>query len=194
MNPSDILQVAGGVAILAVPVLGAIWLIVHSIRKRGKIAAAYQTFAQHRGLAFLSPMPFPQLHGQVDGREFVIGNFPHARNPQAFEFRMALGLRGFDADTIICKGGLLDSTDVKTGDAWFDKKVVVKTAHHEAVRAYLTPDRIAALREIIGMGVGSGIFGGKIVLQGQKDFKANAQWFEVNLARLSTWAPRLDAA
>lgn len=96
MNPSDILQVAGGVAILAIPVLGVLWLIVHSIRRRGKIAAAYQTFAQQRGLAFLSPMPFPQLHGQVDGREFVIGNFPHARNPQAFEFRMALGLRDYE--------------------------------------------------------------------------------------------------
>lgn len=190
----EILQVAAGVAILALPVIGLIWMLRRASRRREAISNAYRAFADRYGLRFASPMPFPMLEGQVDGRKLVLGNFRHPKNPQVFEFRMALGLRGFDADTIITRKGLLDTSDVNTGDAWFDKKVVVKTKYVDAVRAYLLPDRIAAIREVVEAGLGSGIIGGQILLQGQKDYRASAEWFEANLAKLRQWAARLDAA
>lgn len=190
----EILQVAAGLACFAFPVIGLIWLVRRSSRQRKLISNAYQSFAQRYGLRFTSPMPFPMLEGQIDGRRLVLGNFRHPKNPQLFEFRMGLALRGFDADTVITRKGLLDTSDVQTGDAWFDKKVVVKTQYADAVRAYLEPDRIAAIREVVEEGLGSGIVAGQILLQGQKGYRPSAEWFESNLAKLRQWATRLDAA
>lgn len=137
-------------------------LLVVTSRFKKRRLQAFQAFADEHGLE-VDEGRFPMLRGELEGHSFIMGVEPLRYAVSGERKRGAAGniaqlvvrleLNGsLPENLVVVKRGLIEkamTSDVDTGDREFDSKALVRCANPAAAKAYLTPDRRAALLRLL---------------------------------------------
>ncbi|MEM7433805.1 MAG: hypothetical protein AAF436_01545 [Myxococcota bacterium] len=196
-----------GNAVLTLGVLGflaffgILFAVTNSIKKKRR--AALESFAHRYGLS-IDPQGWrwPVLSGEIDGRDFAIG-YDRARHASGRVdskqralalFFVRLDLKGALPDGLrVMKRGLLGkamTSDVETGDRDFDSGALVRCTNPEAAKAYLTPERRAALLRLLPRDIS--LEDGRLMYGPDTGKNATLEYLEGMSKPLRDEAPTLD--
>lgn len=195
----------GGFILAAVVTLIAVVAVASIILIRGR-KRVWEQFARRHGLAYERADTTTGVHGTVSGRPFCLSTPQDSSDvgPLGIQsVRMQIGLRGdLPTDTRISRAeGWVATVDrlaqaeaVTTGDEEFEALVLVESAEPEQVRAYLTPQRRALIRELVVDSGASdaGIDGAELFIQ-DREMLTDLKRIEQRLELMLKLAPGLDA-
>ncbi|HZS39986.1 MAG TPA: hypothetical protein VFF06_24300 [Polyangia bacterium] len=190
MPPQQLAAVAGAVAFVVL----CIYLVV---RYKAKIRAAFEGFATKHGLKFTGGS-FPSAAGKIDGRHTVVQSRPEPRQKIAY-FQIQIGVCGILPQGMLAFArGVFDSKGIRTGDAELDERVHIDAPDAQAVIAWLTPERRAALLDLAAARHAFAVPAkpndvGPVVVMDQPGFKPRLDWIEEKYQQVLALARRLDA-
>lgn len=198
------MQMGGFILAVVISLIVVIALLsVILIRGRKRV---WEQFARRHGLVYERADTTTGVHGTVNGRSFRLSTPQDSSDvgPLGIQsVRMQIGLRGdFPSETRISRAqGWVATVDrlaqaeaVATGDEKFDALVLVESAEPEKIRAYLTPQRRALIRELVVDSGASdaGIDGAELFIQ-DREMLTDSKRIEQRLELMLKLASGLDA-